>query len=215
MNKKLNITIFCSAAVAMGVLIHCLSTPSSDHAELKLSSPLLSQTDSSGQQSFATDTNRQSEPVTLNDSTEHGCLELAETDPRAALELAITTRLYDTTPGLLENLTGQWAARDDKAAHAWVLQQSPGEWRDSLMARVAYSLSQSNPAEAAQIVASEISEGSVQDEAAISVLHQWALRDYDDAKSWAVTFAPGPFKARALAEVEGVNQYLHYTAASP
>ena len=125
----------------MGVLIYYLSVPSSGHADLKLSSPLLSQTDSSGQQSYDTDTKRQSEPAILNDSTEHGCLKLAETDPRAALELAINTRLYDTNPGLLENLTGQWAVRDYKAAHDWVLQQGPGEWRDGLMARVAYSLS--------------------------------------------------------------------------
>lgn len=144
---------------------------------------------------------------------ERRCLHLAERDPRAAVILAINTQAADTHPGLMENLTAQWAMHDFQDAHEWVLQQEPGEWRDGLMARVAFARSQSNPAAAAQVVINEMAPGNQQTEAVISVLHQWALRDMDGASAWVNQFPEGALRERAFDELEGVQGYLQAMAA--
>jgi hypothetical protein len=149
------------------------------------------------------------------DTPEHRCYELAERDPRAAVILALDTLPSDSHPGLLPNLTAQWAACDFRAAHEWVLQQRPSEWRNSLMARVAYIGSQSDPAAAARIVVEEISPGWQQDEAAISVLHQWALHDLNTAAAWAGAFPAGSLRTRALAEIEGFRKSRQMAAIEP
>lgn len=144
---------------------------------------------------------------------ERRCLHLAERDPRAAVILAIDTQAADTHPGLMENLTAQWAMHDFQDAHEWVLQQEPGERRDGLMARVAFARSQSNPAAAAQVVINEMAPGNQQTEAVISVLHQWALRDMDGASAWVNQFPEGALRERAFDELEGVQGYLQAMAA--
>lgn len=142
------------------------------------------------------------EPLSL----ERRCLVLAETDPRQAVEFAIDSGLCDTNAGLLENLAAQWASRDFDAAHTWARQQEDGELRDALLARIAFAGAQSDPLAAAQIVSAEMASGPGQNEAALSVLHQWLLRDFKAAASWAATFPPGDLRTRAQAEIEGIRQ---------
>ena len=138
------------------------------------------------------------------DTLERRCLQLAEHDPRAAVNLAIETA--DTHPGLLENLTAQWATHDLQASHEWVQQQQPGEFREGLLARVAFIGSQSDPVAAARIVTDEMTPGQRQTEAAISVLHQWALRDLEGAAAWALAFPEGALRQRAMGEIEGIRK---------
>jgi len=144
--------------------------------------------------------------VSEEESLERRCLQLAERDPPEAVILASDTRGSSTHPGLLENLVGQWATHDLQASYEWVLEQQPGELRDALMARVAFAGSLSDPAAAARIVTDEMTPGQKQTEAAISVLHQWALRDLNAAASWAFAFPEGPLRQRAVAEIEGVRK---------
>lgn len=143
------------------------------------------------------------------------CLTLAQRDPRHAVQAAIDTGLCDTDAGLLENLTAQWATSNFAAAHDWVREQEAGDWRDDLVARVAFAGSQSDPASAAQLVVGEMAPGPKQNEAAISVLHQWALRDLDAAASWANAFPPGNLRTRALSEIEGIRLSRQTAAAQP
>lgn len=145
-------------------------------------------------------------------SPERRCLALAERDPREALVLAIESHLGDTKPGLIGNLTAQWAARDFDAALAWVRQMESGDQRDELFARLVFVASKSDPAAAAHLVIGEITPGSRQEEAAISVLHQWALRDLPAAAAWAAAFPAGELSERARSEIEGLR--ATYNAAS-
>lgn len=145
-------------------------------------------------------------------SPERRCLALAERDPRGALALAIESHLNDTKPGLIENLTTQWAARDFDAALAWVRQMESGDQRDELFARLVFVASKSDPTAAARLVIREMTPGSRQDEAAISVLHQWALRDFPAAAAWAADFPAGELSERARGEIEGLRKT--YDAAS-
>lgn len=139
-------------------------------------------------------------------SPERRCLALAERDPREALALAIESHLDDTKPGLIGNLTTQWAARDFDAALAWVRQLESSDQRDELFARLVFVASKSDPAAAARLVIGEITPGSRQDEAAISVLHQWALRDLPAAAAWATAFPTGELSERARSEIEGLRK---------
>jgi len=141
-----------------------------------------------------------------DDTLERRCLQLAERDPREGVILALNTYASDTHPGLLENLVGQWATQDLQASHEWVLQQAPGESRDVLMERVAFVCSQSDPVTAARIVTDEMTPGQWQTEAAIAVLHQWALRDLNAAAAWASAFPDGPLRQRAINEIEGLRK---------
>jgi hypothetical protein len=195
-----------------------------DSPDLHSIAPSASRATASESKSASQDRNRLSEPqyqsqhpadettpkptvkVPNEGTLEHRCLQLAERDPRAAVILAINTRADETYPGLLESLVAQWATHDLQASHQWVLQQQSGEWRDGLMARIAFVGSQSDPVAAAQIVVQEMTPGQRQTEAAISVLHQWALRDLNAAAAWAHTFPEGPLRKRAMDEIEGIRK---------
>jgi len=140
------------------------------------------------------------------DTLERRCLQLAERDPREAVILALNAHVSHTHPGLLENLVVQWATHDLQGSHGWVLQQEPGESRDVLMERVAFVCSHSDPVAAARIVTDEMTPGHWQTEAAIAVLHQWALRDLNSAAAWASAFPEGPLRQRAINETEGLRK---------
>jgi hypothetical protein len=142
------------------------------------------------------------------------CQGLADTDPADAVELAQNLQL-DKQPGaLLENLVQQWAKTDLSSALDWVNSQAAGEERDGLMLRVAYVTAQSDPAHAAQFVAGQMPPGPAQDEAAIMVLHQWAVLDSTGASAWAQQFPESPLRNRALNELSGVAQYNQGLAQS-
>ncbi len=72
------------------------------------------------------------------------------------------------------------------------------------MSRASFVLSKSDPAAAAQLV-SGLEPGNVQDEAAMAVLHQWALKDSASALQWAEAFPESPLRDRALAEISNLR----------
>lgn len=131
----------------------------------------------------------------------------AEINPRDALDLALHSCREGTGGPLFENLIQQWAAADFFTARDWVMQLPSGEQRDRMSARLAFIQAQESPEEAARWVVAEIPSGVEQEEAAISVLHQWALRDMSAAANWVALFPPGPFRLRAESELQGLAQY--------
>ena len=133
------------------------------------------------------------------------CLALAERDPLAAMEMALANHLQDVDSGLLTGLIGQWAMHDFDGAHAWIKTQETGDWRNDMLARLAFIRAQTDPLAAARLAVAEISPGPARDEAMISVLHQWALRDPETAKTWADSFRDDTLKTRALAEIQGIQ----------
>jgi hypothetical protein len=141
------------------------------------------------------------------------CTALAESDPRRSVVLALAHGADDDDDdGLLVCLTMQWCERETAAAVEWAQAQPPGEWRDRLLGRVSYVLSKSAPAAAAALV-SELEPGSVQDEAAMAVLHQWALQDSAAALQWVEGFAEATLRDRALAEISNLHHSMAAQAA--
>lgn len=131
------------------------------------------------------------------------CLQVAEMDPARAVRLA--EQFGASCSNVLENLVQQWAERDGAAALSYALDKPAGEEQERLLGRIAFARAQSDPAQAANFVAEKISPGEIQAEAAISVLHQWALRDAPAAAAWAQSFPEGALRVRAIQEVENLT----------
>ena len=133
------------------------------------------------------------------------CLALAENDPRRAVVLALAHGADEEDDGgLLECLTMRWCEKECETVLDWALEQPPGEWRERLLSRASFVLSKSNPTAAAHLV-SGLEPGTVQDEAAMAVLHQWALQDSSAALRWAEAFSDPTLRERALAEISNLR----------
>jgi hypothetical protein len=130
------------------------------------------------------------------------CAQVAQSD--AAQAVALAERFGSVTNALLENMVHLWADQDTAAACTYATNKPAGEPRDRLLGRVAFVLSKQSPAEAAKLVADLISPGELQDEAAISVLHQWVLLDTNAATAWVQLFPDGALRDRAVREVESI-----------
>ncbi len=136
------------------------------------------------------------------------CAQLAQSDPAQAVALAEVST-SDSCP-LLENMLHHWAVTDVAAARAYALSKPEGEIRDRLMSRVAMAFSTVDPLKAAEWVADDIPAGEIQFEAAMSVLHQWALLDSVAAANWAETFLESHLKDRAIEEVKNLHEMSAY-----
>lgn len=115
----------------------------------------------------------------------------------------------------LENFIQLWAMADVRTACEWVHQLPASPVRDALMVRVAFSGSRIDPAEAACLVVEEIPPGAVQEEAAVMVLHQWALQDAPAAAAWVGLFPDDAFRERLLDELRGITDYHRASLAAP
>jgi hypothetical protein len=134
------------------------------------------------------------------------CVGISQSNPAEAIN---TARQYgvEDKGGFYENMVEQWAVGDMTAALAWVAQFPAGAGRDGMMARVAFVEAQVSPGDAADLVVKEIPPGPAQDEAAMSVLGQWGLRDFTGASAWVDQFPAGPLADRAKQELAGIDAY--------
>jgi hypothetical protein len=136
------------------------------------------------------------------------CSQVAQTNAAAAVTLAencLGGGTNDSAQFLLDNMAQLWASQDMQAASAWALAKPAGEQRDSLLQRIAIAESAANPAEAARLISEQMSPGPTQNEAAISVIYQWAQTDAKAAMAWAESFPAGDLRDRAIKEVKNVS----------
>jgi hypothetical protein len=141
-----------------------------------------------------------------NEAREFVCHRVAEDHPKPALDLAWQIGENTATP-LVQDLAQQWAGADVAAARDWALALPAGADRDQILSRVCQVLSQNDPSSAGAIVSREIPAGPLQDEAAMSVLHQWAIRDFRSASEWIAHFPKGSLRTRAEEELSGISEY--------
>lgn len=139
--------------------------------------------------------------------------DLAQQDPARALALSARSFRIDQPNPVLADLAQRWAEKDFPAALAWTTTHSASPQRDEMLARLALIEARRDPPAAAQLALAEIQPGPTQDEAVISVLHQWAQHNHADASTWAARFPDGPLRDRAIAEVNAVAKFR--LAAAP
>lgn len=138
------------------------------------------------------------------------CAKIAESNPAQAVALAEQYAPNNTY--LLANLVYQWFQRDANA-RAYALAKPKGEQRDHLLARIALARAKEDPIDSAMLVVQEITPGEIQNEAAMSVVHQWALRDPTRVLGWVELFPEGDLRTRALNEIENILR--HHGAQQP
>ena len=130
------------------------------------------------------------------------CNRLATTDPALAMTLVEEHGGADTTT-LAQDIMQHWPRKDLKAAMAWVENRQDPEVKDSLWNQLALSLAEIDPMQAANLAAERIVSEKVQDEAVISVVHQWVRKDRHAAAKWVELFPEGPLRERAKGELVG------------
>ena len=134
----------------------------------------------------------------------YACNKAAANDPAAAMRIAERHEIAKDS-----RISGQvlhhWAKSDLPAAMQWIESQTDVALRDDSWRSLLMSISESDPRIAATLAADQISCESIQEEAVISVLHQWILKDRNAAASWVALFPEGPLRTRAEEELHGLN----------
>lgn len=133
------------------------------------------------------------------------CTRLGQEDPSAAIRTLVGQGVADSYPDVLQQIAARWLAVGEKGAGEWIELQPEGEIRDLLIKQMAITRSQSDPAEAARLIAGRIPPGPVHDEAALSILRHWAIRDSRAASRWVATFPAGAFHDHAARELEEIT----------
>lgn len=139
--------------------------------------------------------------------TEQDYYQMAETNAAEAVKLAHSLDPTNRSNGMMENLVQKWAGADLTSAGDWVESQTKGEERDRLLERVAFVQGDTDPKQALEMVANKISPGPIQDEAAMTVLHQELEQDFYTGSSWWNLFPEGPLQKRAQQEIAGWALY--------
>ncbi len=112
-------------------------------------------------------------------------------------------------PELLEHLaanllTGsRGSAREEVVA--WMIHKRDPQVSDRLLAAGVRLLAETEPGEAASIAVDYMRSGPLLDEAVISALHQWVLKDPKAAAEWVRAFPESPLRQRALGELPDVH----------
>jgi hypothetical protein len=128
------------------------------------------------------------------------CEQIAESDPEAAVRASEMLEL-DGCRGMMEDLAQRWASEDFPAALAWARSRPDNDQRAKSLTRLALVQAQSDPVNAAALVASEMAPGANQDDAILIVLHTWAGKDLTAATAWVNQFPEGPLRERSAYEL--------------
>ena len=110
----------------------------------------------------------------------------------------------DESFAAVADLAATWAERDPREALKWIDAHPPDPRMDEVVQRVVFEYAQTQPENAARYVVQSLKPGAAQSEAAITALHQWALRDLAAAARWAESFPEGELRDRALLELGGL-----------
>ena len=131
--------------------------------------------------------------------------QVAQDDPAGAIELAQLLHV-GVDDGSLEHIAQLWTEENPREAVDWIVRRPADPVRDRLLARVAWTRAQSDPAEAASLVLNQMTPGDARDEALLGVVRQWAGRDPAPATAWVEQFPSGPLHTRALAALASARQ---------
>jgi len=93
------------------------------------------------------------------------------------------------------------------AATAWVLAKPEGGARDGVLGRIAFVLAENDPRAAANLAVKNMAPGEIQTEAVMSIIHRWAMQDWEGARAWVDQFPEGAVRQRAQEEVSGVRDH--------
>jgi hypothetical protein len=133
------------------------------------------------------------------------CLSMSQTNPAAAVERCAENDVEGEAD--FQGIFQAWAQSDPASASKWLAAQPASARVDRLRQRYVHVLAKTNPREALRMTQEAFTVPAVRNEAVLAVLHQWGLQDPRAAREWAGNYAPDDLKARALAEIDGLESY--------
>jgi hypothetical protein len=139
------------------------------------------------------------DPSEMNICRSAVCQRMIGVAPEAALSIA------GSDDKLLTELAAAYVARSPQEGLDWIAAKSAPEKRDQLWAAGIQALADSSPEEAATLAVAKIEDASLQEEAVISALHQWVMRDRKAAAAWVELFPQGSLRKRAEGELFGTR----------
>jgi hypothetical protein len=133
-------------------------------------------------------------------------------DPARALAQAFPLELRNERESRIRDLLCAWAGQDSEAALQWVSALENSSVQGSTRSTVCLAVAEKGSLECLTMqwcekprLASGLEPGTVQGEAAMAVLHQWALQDSPAALRWAEAFPQPTLRERALAEISNLR----------
>jgi hypothetical protein len=135
------------------------------------------------------------------------CLSLGRANPSAAVKRCADYGADPAGDAVLQGIIQAWVESEPGAASEWLAAQPASARLDQLRHRQIFVLAKTNPLEALGVAQQAFSGQAARDEAVLAVLHQWGLHDPTAARDWAVRSAPEDFRARAVAEIDGLENY--------
>ncbi len=133
--------------------------------------------------------------------------QVSRTDPASALELAQILRI-GLDDGRFERMAQLWAEEYPEAAVDWATAQPTGVLRDKLLTRIVHVRAQQDPVEAARLASVQFAPGANRDNAILTVVRHWAVRDQAAATLWAGSFDSGSLRDRAFSEIRNAGAHL-------
>jgi len=145
------------------------------------------------------------EPQERNLARRAVCLSLSQTNPAAAVERWAENDAEGEAD--FQGIFQAWAESDPASAGEWLDAQPVNARLGRLRQRYVHVLAKTNPQEALRMTEERFTVPADRDEAVLAVLHQWGLQNPNAARDWVGSYAPDELKARALAEIEGLESY--------
>ncbi len=124
--------------------------------------------------------------------------ELARNHPAEAARRLLTLQASAERDAALIHAVGQWATVDLREARKWAMALPSGELREEVCGSVAAAWADKEPRAAADWVATEMSEGFAQRNAAVAVAQRWVQVDPASAAAWALQFPAADLRRDAL-----------------
>jgi hypothetical protein len=135
------------------------------------------------------------------------CLSLSRTNASAAVNRCGDVGADPTGEADFQGMFQAWVQSDSTAASEWLAAQPASPSLDKLRQRQVLVLAKMSPLKALGVAQQGFDSQAERDEAVVSVLHQWGLQNSTAARDWAKNWAPEELKARALAEIDGIENY--------
>jgi hypothetical protein len=123
-------------------------------------------------------------------------LELAESDPAGAINLARRLNAEAVRTDVLQTVTYDWITHEPRAALDWITQLNDAALREGLLAVGAKAIAVTDPDLAAGWLVTAVKSEKILNDTALSIIESWAAQDPAKAAKWVALFPPqGPREA--------------------
>lgn len=133
-------------------------------------------------------------------------------NPTEALRLARTLEASSARDDIIIRAVGIWALKTPEAALLWTKNIPDERLREQAMTSVAINWAITNPIAAANLAATSLQPGTLQDAAIIAVVQRWSRTDEPGAKAWVTGFPEGKLRQTAMATLRQISKGGHVPA---